>query len=58
MQDGRIATDDIKRVAPDVEAKYGRTRLRGGEVLISLVARLAKSPSFRRICAAGTLHAL
>lgn len=43
LQDGRIATDDIKRVSPDIEAKYGRTRLRGGELLMSLVGSLGQT---------------
>ena len=40
LVDGRIVTDEVKRVSPDIESKYGRTRLRGGEVLLSLVGSL------------------
>ena len=32
----RIAVDTLKRVAPDVEAQYPRTRLQGGEVLLAI----------------------
>ena len=43
LQEGRIVTDEVKRVAPEIEAKYGRTRLRGGEVLVSLVGSLGQT---------------
>ena len=37
FSDGRLDLSDILRVAPEVEAKYSRTRLNGGEVLLTLV---------------------
>ncbi|MGW8485182.1 restriction endonuclease subunit S [Streptomyces sp. NPDC055886] len=37
VRNGRIATSDPLCVSPDVEAKYARTRLKGGEVLLTLV---------------------
>jgi len=42
LRNGRIETVDVMRVSPDVEAKYERTRLRGGEVLLSLVGTLGE----------------
>src|SRR5216684_1748621 len=36
LKDSRILTDDVLKVSPEVEAKYKRSRLRGGEVLLSL----------------------
>lgn len=32
----RVAMDDLKRVDPEVEAQYPRTRLHGGEVVIAI----------------------
>ena len=37
LSNGRIQTDDVKRISAEIEAKYSRTRLRGGEVLMGLV---------------------
>ncbi|MGQ4400685.1 restriction endonuclease subunit S [Streptomyces hayashii] len=37
VRNGRIDTSDPLRVSPDVEVKYSRTRLQGGEVLLTLV---------------------
>jgi type I restriction enzyme S subunit len=37
VDNGRIATSNLMRVAPDIEATYERSRLRGGEVLLTLV---------------------
>lgn len=42
LRGGRILTDDVLRVAPDIESDYARTRLRGGEVLLSLVGTLGE----------------
>jgi type I restriction enzyme, S subunit len=42
LKDHRIATYDAMRVSRVIEAKYQRTRLRGGEVLISLVGSLGE----------------
>lgn len=37
VDDGRISTSNLMRVAPDLEARYLRSRIRGGEVLLTLV---------------------
>ncbi|MEU3293350.1 restriction endonuclease subunit S [Streptomyces longwoodensis] len=37
VRSGSIDTSDPLRVSPDIEAKYSRTRLQGGEVLLTLV---------------------
>ena len=38
----RIITDDVLRVSRDVEAKYPRSRLEGGEILLSLVGSVGE----------------
>src|SRR5262245_13491306 len=42
VKSGSIATDDVLRVTRGVEEKYARTRLRGGEVLLTLVGTLGE----------------
>jgi type I restriction enzyme S subunit len=42
LRNGGIQIDDVLRVSPAVEASYERTRLRGGEVLLSLVGTLGE----------------
>ncbi len=42
LRAGRIETEDVLRVSTEIEAKYSRTRLRGGEVLLSLVGTLGE----------------
>ena len=42
LKDGRVVIDDVLKVSPEVEAKYKRSRLRGGEVLLSLVGSLGE----------------
>ena len=37
LKKGQILAQDIMRISPDIEAKYSRTRLQGGEVLITIV---------------------
>jgi type I restriction enzyme, S subunit len=37
VDDGRISTSDLMHVSPAVEARYLRSRIRGGEVLLTLV---------------------
>jgi type I restriction enzyme, S subunit len=37
VDDGRISTSNLMRVAPTVEASYLRSRIRGSEVLLTLV---------------------
>ena len=40
FEDGRVSTSGAKRVAPSIEENYARSRLQGGEVLLSLVGTL------------------
>ncbi|WP_437621518.1 restriction endonuclease subunit S [Sorangium sp. So ce1151] len=37
IRDGRMYVDNALRVRPEIEAKHARTRLRGGEVLLTVV---------------------
>jgi type I restriction enzyme, S subunit len=41
--DGTLDTSDIMRVAPEIAARYRRTCLRGGELLLSLVGSVGSS---------------
>lgn len=43
IKNGRIDTSDALRVSDEIESKYARTRLRGGEVLLTLVGSLGES---------------
>lgn len=43
VRNGRIATADPLRVAPAIEAAYSRTRLRGGELLLTLVGTVGEA---------------
>ncbi len=43
IRNGRIATNDPLRVATDVEASFKRTRLRGGELLLTLVGTVGEN---------------
>ncbi|CAN5622889.1 hypothetical protein BH23CHL10_BH23CHL10_17170 [soil metagenome] len=43
VRGGRIASDRPLRVAPEVEASYARTRLQGGELLVTLVGTVGES---------------
>jgi type I restriction enzyme S subunit len=43
IRDGRIATEQPLRVSRDVEAAYSRTRLRGGELLLTLVGTVGEA---------------
>jgi type I restriction enzyme, S subunit len=43
IREGRIAVDDPLRVAEDIEAAYARTRLRGGELLLTLVGTVGEA---------------
>jgi type I restriction enzyme S subunit len=43
IRDGRIATDSPLTVSPEIEANYKRTRLRGGELLLTLVGTVGES---------------
>jgi type I restriction enzyme, S subunit len=43
LQNGRIESNDIMKVSNEIEKKYQRTRLKGGEVLLSLVGSLGQT---------------
>lgn len=43
IQDGRIVSGDIKKINPEIANKYPRTKLQGGEVLISLVGAIGRT---------------
>jgi type I restriction enzyme S subunit len=42
IKNGHLVLDDVKRISTDIEKHYSRTRLRGGEVLITLVGSLGE----------------
>lgn len=43
IRHGTISTNDLKRVSPDVAANYERSKLRGGELLLTLVGTVGES---------------
>lgn len=43
IRNARLSLDDAMRVSPEIEAKYKRSRLVGGEVLLSLVGSLGET---------------
>lgn len=51
FKDMRLDLSDVMRVAPEVEAKYGRTRLSGGEVLLTLVGSVGQVAEVPKTCA-------
>lgn len=42
FKDMRIDLTDVMRITPEIESKYGRTRLAGGEVLLTLVGSVGQ----------------
>src|SRR5439155_12570507 len=42
IRNGRVDTADVLRVQPNIEAKFKRSRLTGGEVLLTLVGTLGE----------------
>jgi type I restriction enzyme, S subunit len=42
LKEGRIIADDVLKVSAGIESKYSRSRLRGGEILISLVGNVGE----------------
>lgn len=42
IRHGRISSADVMRISPEIEKKYQRTRLQGGEVLLTLVGTLGE----------------
>ena len=49
--DGRLDLTDVMRIAPEIESKYTRTRLSGGEVLLTLVGSVAQVAEVPPTCA-------
>ena len=43
FNDGQLRLDEVMRVSPEIESKYKRTRLEGGEVLLTLVGSTGQS---------------
>lgn len=42
FSDGRVNPKDLLRISPEIESKYVRTRLHGGEVLLTLVGSVGQ----------------
>ena len=42
LRNGRITVEDVLHVSSTVDAKHARTRLRGGEILLSLVGSVGE----------------
>ena len=42
FRDTRIDLSDVMYIAPEIEAKYSRTRLKGGEVLLTIVGTVGQ----------------
>lgn len=42
FNDGRIELSELMRIDPEIEEKYGRTRLQGGEVLLTVVGSVGQ----------------
>ena len=51
FSDTRLDLSDVMHIAPEVEAKYGRTRLTGGEVLLTLVGSVGRVAEVPKACA-------
>lgn len=43
IRDGRVDTRDALRIDPEIERKFGRSRLEGGELLLTLVGTMGLS---------------
>jgi type I restriction enzyme, S subunit len=43
VKDGRIATTNCLKVSPEIESGYARTRLKGGELLITVVGTVGET---------------
>ena len=42
LRSGRIVSDDVLKVSAEIESQYSRSRLRGNEILISLVGNVGE----------------
>jgi len=43
LREGQIQTSDLKHIDPEIEGKYRRSRLLGGEVLLTIVGRVGET---------------
>jgi type I restriction enzyme S subunit len=43
IQNGTILLDQLKKIAKEIDTQYARTRLRGGEVLVTLVGTIGRT---------------
>jgi type I restriction enzyme S subunit len=43
MRDGRVSTSGVLRISREIEAPYGRSRLRGGELLLTVVGTVGET---------------
>jgi len=51
FRDTRIDLSDVMYIAPEIEAKYNRTRLKGGEVLLTIVGSVGQVAVVSSQCA-------
>ncbi|RYF47948.1 MAG: restriction endonuclease subunit S [Cytophagaceae bacterium] len=42
FKEGRVELSELMRIDPEIEGKYGRTRLQGGEVLLTVVGSVGQ----------------
>jgi type I restriction enzyme S subunit len=42
IENGTVRVDELKRIAPHIDSQYARTRLEGGEVLVTLVGTIGR----------------
>lgn len=42
FKEGRVELSELMRIEPEIESKYGRTRLQGGEVLLTVVGSVGQ----------------
>jgi type I restriction enzyme, S subunit len=50
FRNARLDLSDVMRIAPEIESKYGRTRLSGGEVLLTLVGSVGQVAEVPAAC--------
>ncbi|MGD0091864.1 MAG: hypothetical protein ABSE73_18270 [Planctomycetota bacterium] len=43
VADGKVAVDQLKRIAPEISAQYQRTIVQGGEVLLTIVGTIGRT---------------
>jgi type I restriction enzyme S subunit len=59
IENGKVYTENIKQIDPQIAAKYPRTKLMGGEVLISLVGAIGRTAVVpRSLVGANTARAV